>query len=161
MVKEALKVPAVENALSGGRKIVGHFKHSPLASQELKKSQKELMKPEHCLIQDVKTRWNSTHDMAERLLEQRWVIAKVLEETGKDLMMESNHWKTLEAVNKVLLIIIDYLVDYLVDYHLIYSNFLVTYYYHICLSRYCLYSRRQQPFSVASGILLYLSSIHK
>ena len=99
VVKEAMKIPAVDDAISKGRKVVGHFKHSTLASEELKKAQKDLGKPQHTLIQDVKTRWNSTHDMAERLLEQRWVLAKVLEDS--DLFMESAEWKMLEATSKV------------------------------------------------------------
>ena len=59
--------------MADGRKIVGHFKHSSQAKVKLATVQEEMKKPQHNLIQEVKTRWNSTHDMAESLVEQRLV----------------------------------------------------------------------------------------
>jgi len=45
--------------LSKARAIVGHFRRSPLATTELKKAQNQLNVPEHKLLQDCATRWNS------------------------------------------------------------------------------------------------------
>ena len=59
-----------------GRKIVGHFKHSALATTSLKSKKASLNIPQ--LIQDVSTRWNSTYIMLERLIEQHWAIYGVL-----------------------------------------------------------------------------------
>ena len=57
------------------RKIVGHFKHSPLAYSRLQAVQVQLgMKPKR-LQQDVSTRWNSTFYMMESLLEQKRALA--------------------------------------------------------------------------------------
>ena len=77
-VQDALAVKGVKNALARAKKVVEHFNHSRLDSEELKVKQKQLDLPPHCLIQDVVTRWNSTLDMASRLCEQQAAIAAVL-----------------------------------------------------------------------------------
>ena len=51
---------SVSDALASGRKIIGHFKHSPLATSRLETVQTGLGMPVKRLIQDVPTRWNST-----------------------------------------------------------------------------------------------------
>ena len=60
------------------RKLVGHFKHSAISMTALKEKQQQMNIPQHHLIQDVATRWNSTYFMMERLLKQRWSIYAVL-----------------------------------------------------------------------------------
>ena len=69
-VKARLKIKEITNAAVAARKLVGHFKKSSLASNELKSCQKQLDLPQHSLLQDVPTRWNATYIMFERLLEQ-------------------------------------------------------------------------------------------
>ena len=59
-VQDALAVKGVKTALARAKKVVEHFNHSRLDSEELKVKQKQLDLPPHCLIQDVVTRWNST-----------------------------------------------------------------------------------------------------
>jgi len=54
--KEVSDLPKV---LSKARAIVGHFRRSPLATTELQKAQNQLNLPEHKLLQDCATRWNS------------------------------------------------------------------------------------------------------
>jgi len=54
--KEVTELPKV---LSKARAVVGHFRRSPLATTELKKAQNQLNVPEHKLLQDCATRWNS------------------------------------------------------------------------------------------------------
>ena len=51
------------------RKLVGHFKHSVVAMTGLRGKQIQLDIPQHHLIQDVATRWNSTYFMLDRLAE--------------------------------------------------------------------------------------------
>ena len=64
--------------------------------------------PEHTLIQDVSTRWNSTHDIISRLVEQRWAVAAVLGDdniTARDkrhLNLTSDQWEILQKLGEVL-----------------------------------------------------------
>ena len=51
--------------ISQCKQIVGHFSHSPLAYNKLEQLQKRHDLPQHKLVQDVPTRWNSTYFMLE------------------------------------------------------------------------------------------------
>jgi len=67
-VKHALEAhEGVENVIALGQRIVGHFKHSTIWWN----SRKCINSPEHRLIQDEQTRWNSTFYMLVCLKEQR------------------------------------------------------------------------------------------
>jgi hypothetical protein len=54
--------------------------------------QKKMGKPEHNLIQDVDTRWNSGHHMFSRLDEQRGPISAELAESGKVGCFNEAEW---------------------------------------------------------------------
>lgn len=56
------------------RRIVTFFHSSSTATHILKEKQSALQLPEHKLIQDVRTRWNSSFDMISRYLEQQPAI---------------------------------------------------------------------------------------
>lgn len=108
-INNGLDISSVMSRLASiARKLVGHFKHSPLAMTALKEKQKHLSVPEHHLIQDVATRWNSTYFMYERLLEQRWAIYAVLHDDQgtqgqyKHLYLKEDQWKLLEQLVVVL-----------------------------------------------------------
>ena len=59
-------------------KLVGHFKHSVVAMGALREKQQNLNIPQHSIISDVATRWNSTYFMYEQLSEQQWAVYAVL-----------------------------------------------------------------------------------
>ena len=59
-VNAALDSPLICNMRAVATRLVGHFKHSMVASKGLESKQKQLGLPEHKLIQAVKTRWNSS-----------------------------------------------------------------------------------------------------
>lgn len=81
VINHALKHPQISKALGAARCLVEHFKRSKLASSKLKTKQKQMATPEHKLVQDVSTRWNSTYYMKTRLLEQRWPLIATLSDT--------------------------------------------------------------------------------
>ena len=63
--------------------------------------QRILEVPEHTLIQDVETRWGSTHDMLKRILEQQQPISNLLIETKKELDLSDHEVSIAEL--KILL----------------------------------------------------------
>nr|KAI8768910.1 zinc finger BED domain-containing protein 4-like [Biomphalaria glabrata] len=84
------------------RKIVCHFKHSSSASDRLHNLQSELDLPQHQLIQDVTTRWNSTFLMLKRLLEQRRAITLYCAENEKLSNLSPSQWSVGEKVSVLL-----------------------------------------------------------
>jgi hypothetical protein len=92
----------VDDLLFDCRKIVGHFKQSSSATVELHKLQKQLQLPHAQLVQDVKTRWNSTFYMLERLLEQRKVIALYCSDKESPSNLTHHQWTVAENVCNLL-----------------------------------------------------------
>lgn len=89
--------------------IVSHFNHSNIASSALSVKQSQFSLPIHKLIQSVKTRWNSTYYMLQRLLEQREAVISVLSDRAittrqhaVHLMLDENEWINMECLVKML-----------------------------------------------------------
>ena len=62
VVKDSIMIQrTVIDMLARCRKIVDYFKHSSLAYQHLHNIQSQLSLPEHKLIQDEPTHWDSTY----------------------------------------------------------------------------------------------------
>ena len=102
-VHSALAIHSVRKAVAR-RKIVAHFNQSRLDREELGKKQKQLEIPQHSLVKDVDTRWNSTFDMIKRVCEQQAAIAAVLlpKRTLSHLELSSDEWGLLQDVAEVL-----------------------------------------------------------
>ena len=77
-VEDGLKLNVIERLLGACRKLVGHFKHSTVATAALADRQKRMNMPVKRLLQDISTRWNSTYYLLDRLVEMRWPISAVL-----------------------------------------------------------------------------------
>ena len=91
------KLTQVAKAIACCKRIATHFHHSSKSSYILKDKQKSLKLKEHCLIQEVSTRWNSSYYMVCRILEQQQPLCATLLEIHKaELMPTDTEFKTLE-----------------------------------------------------------------
>lgn len=68
-INTALKQVRIRHTVSAARNLVGHFKNSTKATAALKEKQKKHNVVENNLIWDVATRWISTCEMLDRLVE--------------------------------------------------------------------------------------------
>lgn len=93
---------SVESVIKKARKIVTHFKHSEQACRKFCDCQKSCDLPEHKLLQDVETRWNSTYIMLERLVEQRKAVNLFSVEHGGIHTLSTAEWELAEQLVKVL-----------------------------------------------------------
>ncbi|XP_077063451.1 zinc finger BED domain-containing protein 4-like [Siphateles boraxobius] len=93
---------SVSDALANGRKIVGHFKHSPLAYARLEDIQVELNMHPKRLQQDVRTRWNSTLYMIESLIAHKRTLSAYTAEYDLPATLTANQWGLLEKASTVL-----------------------------------------------------------
>ena len=107
---EILEKPEIKNIIMNVRAVTNYT--SILLSSALKRKQEELgweSKDIRALVQDVKTRWNSTHDMLARFVELEEPIKSLLGEdewknkikcgTGY-VKISSNDWKVMRNVVK-------------------------------------------------------------
>ncbi|XP_070847165.1 zinc finger BED domain-containing protein 4-like [Chaetodon trifascialis] len=93
---------SVSDAVAIGRKIVGHFKHSPLAYSRLEDVQLELLQPTARLQQDVPTRWNSTYYMMQSLTKQKRALTLYGSEYELPATLSTHQWTLLEHAMSVL-----------------------------------------------------------
>ena len=94
----------VSDSLAVCRRLVGHFKHSALASQRLADIQRQLQMEILRPVQDVSTRWNSSYYMVERLLRMKHALSVLCSETDgmQDKTISPNQWSVLENVKVML-----------------------------------------------------------
>lgn len=96
------KEDAVQCILEKCRRIIGHFKHSALANEELNLIQKEFCMDEHKLLQDVSTRWNSTLISLRRFIEQRQAIDQLMiTKKQYNLLLDDREWEILNLVKVI------------------------------------------------------------
>lgn len=103
-IKTALKHDTLAQILTKSRRIVTHFNHSGLAQSKLRDLRKELNLPDHQLVQDVVTRWNSSYYMISRLLEQKRAVSLYLAETSAVNFenLSTQEWEFLEKSLELL-----------------------------------------------------------
>lgn len=93
---------SVNDMLAKARNIVGYFNRSEQGRRYLKAIQLEVGAPQHQLIQSVVTRWNSTFEMLQRLVEQKEVLALYDLRHGLTDSISANEWKLAENCIKIL-----------------------------------------------------------
>jgi hypothetical protein len=90
---------AVNNAIAVCRKIAGHFSHSCLAKEKLTAIQQSKPgHPQHSILQDVVTRWNSTFYMLERLVEQKKALLEYSADNSDIPDLKKDQWALIEKV---------------------------------------------------------------
>lgn len=96
----------INDTITTARSIVGHFRHSTKATECLQKIQASLNSesspfPQHRLIQDIRTRWNSTFYMLERLQEQKAAIGIYTQDHDLSILT-SNQWMIITKLVETL-----------------------------------------------------------
>ena len=107
-INEGLEISTISRAVAAARKLVGHFKHSALATTQLKIRQERMSITPCKLKQDCPTRWNSTLYMIKTLLSNRWPVSAVLSDETvtkrqyRYLDLRNEQWELLEELVKPL-----------------------------------------------------------
>ena len=110
---EILKKPEIENICKYSRTLVGFANSSNNFYEEMRTVSNDLGQKELVLKQDVRTRWNSTDEMLERLVTMELVLKKVVDEKGwgetifnkekgGKKKLTDKDWKVVKNVVKVL-----------------------------------------------------------
>lgn len=88
------------------KKIVGHFRHSSTSMADLHLEQEAAKARKKVIIADVSTRWNSTHMMLQRMVEQKMHISTVLSQHNDQKVRELNpsyeDWQFFEQACQIL-----------------------------------------------------------
>ncbi|XP_033017292.1 zinc finger BED domain-containing protein 4 [Lacerta agilis] len=99
IVTEAIKSQRmVQNLLSIARKICERVHRSAKAREKLADLQKEYHLPQHQLIQDVPSKWNTSFHMLERLIEQKRAIDEMSVECSFRELISCDQWKVMQSV---------------------------------------------------------------
>lgn len=108
-INDGFKLQNINHVVASASRLVSHFHHSTAATQALKQKQQLQHLPEHKLVQYCRTRWNSIHDMFQRLLEQRWATSAVLSDRtftklsdARTLELTDDSWSVMEELIPVL-----------------------------------------------------------
>ncbi|KAL0818844.1 hypothetical protein ABMA28_008164 [Loxostege sticticalis] len=103
IIKASLfKDDMVNEMITKARSVIGHFSHSTSSSKILKEMQDALNIPNHVLIQDITTRWDSTLVALRRLLEQRIAVQACLPRIKCKVELTTEEWVMMEEVVNIL-----------------------------------------------------------
>ncbi|KAK1783896.1 hypothetical protein P4O66_023133 [Electrophorus voltai] len=104
VVKKALELTPVLSAIpTKARKLVGYFRSSTTVKEKLDLVQEHMGKPKKKLIQEVETRWYSSFQMLERLVELREPLLSILSPFHKATLVLSEEKKV--SGSKVVLLL--------------------------------------------------------
>ncbi len=95
----------VTSLLSKARGISGYIHRSSKANNRLHELQTQLNLPQHTLITDIKTRWNYTFYMLQRLVEQRRAVQIMTQESNMGrapTVIYPNEWRLASYMLTVL-----------------------------------------------------------
>lgn len=99
IVSEAIKSQRmVQNLLSIARKICERVHRSPRAKEKLAELQREYELPQHHLIQDVPSKWNTSFHMLERLIEQKRAVNELSIECNFRELISCDQWEVMQSV---------------------------------------------------------------
>ncbi|XP_053909773.1 E3 SUMO-protein ligase ZBED1-like [Cuculus canorus] len=105
-VQAGLEVEQIQEALSIARGIVQYFQQDSKASGSLKSKLEAINKSKMRLVMDTASRWISTMEMCESLLDLKWAILSILEEHPKGAAgiqnLADHQWKLLQDLIPVL-----------------------------------------------------------
>ncbi len=102
-VNEAvLSQRSITDCISIRWKIVGHFKHSQVATSCLAELQTRLGMKLTRLQQDVPTQWNSAFYMLRSLLRQKQALAAYGVQYELPAILSANHWTRIENMLTIL-----------------------------------------------------------
>nr|XP_054604940.1 zinc finger BED domain-containing protein 4-like [Nothobranchius furzeri] len=93
---------SVTDTMANARKIIGHFKHSPLAYSRLEDIQISLKMTVKRLQQDVHVGWNSSLYMLQSILEQKRALSIYTADHNLRATLTASQWTLMENTAEVL-----------------------------------------------------------
>lgn len=103
VVKEGISSQwVVEDIIAKLKTCATHFSHSVLAKQCLWAIQKDPALPQHSIIQDVPTRWNSTLHWLQKMLEQKRALNLYVAEHGRFTAPPAEQWDIISNLIDIL-----------------------------------------------------------
>ncbi|KAH6935576.1 hypothetical protein HPB50_006836 [Hyalomma asiaticum] len=108
-INKALSLKEIDDLCRKSGKLVAHFRHSTIASDELSRRQELLGLPTERLTQSCPTRWNSTYQMLAKLVKHRPAIQSVLADrsivtatSAQNLEITQQEWNVISELCEVL-----------------------------------------------------------
>ncbi|XP_037505931.1 E3 SUMO-protein ligase ZBED1 [Rhipicephalus sanguineus] len=108
-IKKALSDKEINGLCQKSGKLVAHFRHSTIASDQLTGRQELLGLPTERLTQSCPTRWSSTYQMLAKLIKHRPAIqsivadrAIVMANSAQNLEITQQEWNVISELCEVL-----------------------------------------------------------
>ncbi|CAG9821993.1 unnamed protein product [Phaedon cochleariae] len=100
VVQDAIK--DISDVLSQVKSVVEYFNRSTQGLKKLTATQQQMSLPVLKLKQDVPTRWNSTYDMLERIVQVKDAVIATVALLRSDLSIKEDSWEIIEGVLPLL-----------------------------------------------------------